>query len=463
MDDADARGRHRPVGTARPAARRRSLRGIPRSPCLAVAADRAAADARRLAGLDGGRSGSGSTQVWTSPSRRFPGNRTAGRIDPVPGASAGAREPRDRLDVARAVGLGHGGEHGGEAPAARARLRGARLPESRVQDRRAQRAGAPCARGAPGPSSRGSIASTCWSATARTGTRPGTASSTTTGRPCGRRSGNASADPKGRSSGTSAARSIEIPVGSRHDRIPPTDIVHRSPVSDRNWSSTRMIESVNVIGSGRVGSAVAARLGERGVALDEHRPGPRPSLRAGPRHRRGGGERRTGPVDRPRQRGDAAGCACASRPPLRRASAADVHAPPRPGAARRRVGGGDGARATRRARSALGLAETLGLRPFRPRDDAARALPRGRRDRVELPRHAPARGGLARWRRRARLREALVPLMRRTIENGFELTRADLSAVTGRPSSATSQRSGEREPELEPLYRALAEATAAVA
>ena len=40
----------------------------------------------------------------------------------------------------------------------------------------------------------------------------------------------------------------------------------------RNWSTTNMIERVNVIGRGRVGSAVAARLLERGIALDESDP-----------------------------------------------------------------------------------------------------------------------------------------------------------------------------------------------
>ena len=40
----------------------------------------------------------------------------------------------------------------------------------------------------------------------------------------------------------------------------------------RNWSTTSMIERVNVIGRGRVGSAVAARLLERGLALDESDP-----------------------------------------------------------------------------------------------------------------------------------------------------------------------------------------------
>ena len=54
--------------------------------------------------------------------------------------------------------------------------------------------------------------------------------------------------------------------------------------------------------------------------------------------------------------------------------------------------------------------------------------------------------------------EALVPLMRRTIENGFELT-----GPISRGDWATMERHleaiRERKPELEPLYKALAEAT----
>ena len=54
--------------------------------------------------------------------------------------------------------------------------------------------------------------------------------------------------------------------------------------------------------------------------------------------------------------------------------------------------------------------------------------------------------------------EALVPLMQRTIENGFALTgpiaRGDWSTVDAHLDALR-----ERAPEVEPLYRALAEAT----
>jgi predicted short-subunit dehydrogenase-like oxidoreductase (DUF2520 family) len=54
--------------------------------------------------------------------------------------------------------------------------------------------------------------------------------------------------------------------------------------------------------------------------------------------------------------------------------------------------------------------------------------------------------------------EALLPLMRRTIDNGFELTgpisRGDWSTMDMHLAAIR-----ERIPELEPLYRALAEAS----
>ena len=58
--------------------------------------------------------------------------------------------------------------------------------------------------------------------------------------------------------------------------------------------------------------------------------------------------------------------------------------------------------------------------------------------------------------------EALDPLMRRTIENGFELTgpiaRGDWATVDAHLAAIRRER-----PELEPMYRALAEATKALA
>jgi predicted short-subunit dehydrogenase-like oxidoreductase (DUF2520 family) len=103
------------------------------------------------------------------------------------------------------------------------------------------------------------------------------------------------------------------------------------------------------------------------------------------------------------------------------------------------------------------LAETLGLRPFEVAD-ADRTLY-----------HAAAVIGgnflVTLWRVATRLLdqvgappEAIVPLMTRTIENGFDLTgpiaRGDWTTV-----EAHLEALAERDPDLVPLYRALAEAT----
>jgi predicted short-subunit dehydrogenase-like oxidoreductase (DUF2520 family) len=104
------------------------------------------------------------------------------------------------------------------------------------------------------------------------------------------------------------------------------------------------------------------------------------------------------------------------------------------------------------------LAETLGLEPF-PLDDEARTLY-----------HAGAviasnylvtlyRTAAALFDHAGAPPEALIPLMRRTIENGFELTgpiaRGDWETVDAHLAALREER-----PELEPVYRVLAEATA---
>jgi predicted short-subunit dehydrogenase-like oxidoreductase (DUF2520 family) len=108
---------------------------------------------------------------------------------------------------------------------------------------------------------------------------------------------------------------------------------------------------------------------------------------------------------------------------------------------------------------ALWLARTLELEPFRL-DDASRTLY-----------HAGAviasnylvtlfRAASDLFDEAGAPPEALVPLMRRTIENGFELTgpiaRGDWATVDAHLAALH-----ERRPELEPMYRVLAEATAA--
>ena len=217
-----------------------------------------------------------------------------------------------------------------------------------------------------------------------------------------------------------------------------------------------MFESVRVIGSGRVGSAVSARLSERGVAAGEpaglvllcvpdqaiaevaaevepgpwvaHVSGATPLTALEPHRRRFGIHplqtftRARGP-----EQLDGAWAAVTSE--------------------------------SEEARGAgFWLAETLGLRPFELADEvrplyhagaaiASNYLVTLHQVAAELFRAAGAPS------------EALVPLMRRTIDNGFELTgpieRGDWSTVEAHRQAIRAAR-----PELEPLYDMLARATA---
>src|SRR5919198_804230 len=153
-----------------------------------------------------------------------------------------------------------------------------------------------------------------------------------------------------------------------------------------------MIESVRVIGAGRVGSAIAARLAESGVAVKL----------------------------------DGAWAAV---------TADD-----------------DAARAL-----GFELAETLGLRPFELADESRPLYHAGAAIAsnylVTLHRIASELFAAA-----GAPPEALVPLMRRTIDNGFELTgpieRGDWETVDAHREAIRATR-----PDLEPLYDVLAEAT----
>ena len=110
---------------------------------------------------------------------------------------------------------------------------------------------------------------------------------------------------------------------------------------------------------------------------------------------------------------------------------------------------------------AFELARTLGLEPFEVADGARTLYHAGAAIAsnylVTLYRSAAALITAA-----GAPAEALVPLMRRTIDNGFELTgpivRGDWETV-----DAHLRTIREHEPELEPLYRALADATARLA
>jgi predicted short-subunit dehydrogenase-like oxidoreductase (DUF2520 family) len=106
---------------------------------------------------------------------------------------------------------------------------------------------------------------------------------------------------------------------------------------------------------------------------------------------------------------------------------------------------------------AFSLAECLGLRPFEIRDD--------RRVLYHAGAAIASNFLVTLYRSASRLLEcagapadALIPLMQRTIENGFELTgpieRGDWSTVDAHLSAIR-----ESAPDLEPMYRALMQVT----
>jgi predicted short-subunit dehydrogenase-like oxidoreductase (DUF2520 family) len=217
-----------------------------------------------------------------------------------------------------------------------------------------------------------------------------------------------------------------------------------------------LIESVRVVGIGRVGSALAGRLRERGVVLTDEDPGlvllcvpdsaiadTARSIEPGPWVAHVSGAT---PLS-------------ALEPHGRRFS---VH-PLQTFTRARGPEQLDGAWAAWTAESeearaiAVDLAETLGLRPFELADEqrvlyhagaaiASNYLVTLRRVAGDLVADAGAPP------------EALDPLMRRTIDNGFELTgpiaRGDWATVEAHVEAIRSRR-----PEYERLYHALAEAT----
>src|SRR4051794_27647115 len=216
-----------------------------------------------------------------------------------------------------------------------------------------------------------------------------------------------------------------------------------------------MFESVNVIGRGRVGSAIAARLAERGVEL---RHDAELALLCVP-------DAAIADVARDLVAGQwlahvsGATPLSALAPHTRRFAMHPLQTFTRSrgpeqldGAWAAVSGESDEARAHGRE-----LALTLGLRPFDLDDDARSLYHAGA---------AVASNYLVTLHRAAsRLfeaagapPEALVPLMTRTIENGFDLTgpiaRGDWDTVGAHVRAIHDQA-----PDLEPMYVALAEAT----
>jgi predicted short-subunit dehydrogenase-like oxidoreductase (DUF2520 family) len=218
-----------------------------------------------------------------------------------------------------------------------------------------------------------------------------------------------------------------------------------------------VIETVNVIGAGRVGSAMAARLRERGVAVGEDDPdvvllcvpdtaiadtaGWLPPGRAWIGHVSG------------------ATALAALEPHERRFSLHPLQTFDRSGDPAQFDGAwaaitGETDEALDVARE---LAGTLGVRPFELAD----------RDRTLYHAGAVFASNYLVTLQRAAVRlgvpaEGLVPLMTRTIENGFELTgpiaRGDWATVEAHKRAIRAEH-----PELENLYETLAEATVLLA
>jgi predicted short-subunit dehydrogenase-like oxidoreductase (DUF2520 family) len=217
-----------------------------------------------------------------------------------------------------------------------------------------------------------------------------------------------------------------------------------------------MFESVTVIGSGRVGSAVSARLDERGVRLSESGDLQLLCVPDGAI-----GEVARGIEPGPWVAHVSGGTTLAALDPHEQRFS--VH-PLQTFTRARGPEQLDGAWAAVTAETdeasvrALWLARTLGLEPF-PLDDEARPLYHAAAaiasNYLVTLHHTAA----ALFDQVGAPPEALVPLMRRVIDNGFELTgpiaRGDWATVD-RHVEALRQRA----PELEPMYRALAEATA---
>jgi len=218
-----------------------------------------------------------------------------------------------------------------------------------------------------------------------------------------------------------------------------------------------LFESVHVIGRGRVGSAVASRLEERGVELrddaelvllcvpDSTIADVARTIPAGPWVAHVSGATRL----------------TALEPHTRRFGLHPLQTFTRSRGAEQL----DGAWAavsgeTDDARSrGCALAATLGLRPFEL-DDAARPTYHAGASIASNYLVTLHRAASSLFEAAGAPPDALVPLMQRTIENGFELT-GPISRGDWETVDAHLRAIHEQAPEIEPMYRALAEATRA--
>jgi predicted short-subunit dehydrogenase-like oxidoreductase (DUF2520 family) len=221
-----------------------------------------------------------------------------------------------------------------------------------------------------------------------------------------------------------------------------------------------MIESVEVIGSGRVGSAVSARLAERGLTLD--RSDAELVLLCVPDRMIGEAAAYVAPGPWVAHVSGATPLSTLA-PHTRRFSVHPLQTftlsrgPEQlDGAWAAVTADGDEARTV-----AMWLAETLGLKPFPLLDEDRAAYHAGAAiasNYLVTLRHAA--GSLL--EAAGAPPAALDPLMTRTIENGFELTgpiqRGDWETVERHLDAIRARR-----PDLEAMYRVLADATVAVA
>jgi predicted short-subunit dehydrogenase-like oxidoreductase (DUF2520 family) len=224
----------------------------------------------------------------------------------------------------------------------------------------------------------------------------------------------------------------------------------------RSWSEI-VIERVHVIGSGRVGSAVTARLHERGVSLWEDDPDvvllcvPDTAIEDTARNL----------VPGRAWVGHVSGATplAALDPHERRFSLHPLQTFDHSGDPSQFDGAWAAVSGETDEALAIGreLAELLGLRPFELADEDRTLYHAGAvfasNYLVTLQRAAVRLGVPA---------QGLVPLMTRTIENGFDLTgpiaRGDWATVEAHERAIRAAR-----PELEHLYETLAEATVALA
>ena len=217
-----------------------------------------------------------------------------------------------------------------------------------------------------------------------------------------------------------------------------------------------MFERATVIGSGRVGSGVAARLRERGLAVQ---PGAELVLLCVPDEAIGEVAREV-PVGPWVGHVSGATPLAALAPHVRRFSMHPLQTFSRARGPEQLEGAWAAVTAEDEEAEERGfwLARTLGLEPFALADDARPLYHAGAAIAsnylVTLHRVAADL-----FRAAGAPEEALVPLMRRTIDNGFELTgpieRGDWETVEAHRRAIRAAA-----PELEPLYDVLAEATA---